>query len=388
MSRRLLRLYRQVMELRRNPHQEELRYKLYKGYNDMARRFEWPEATIDSIHNSHDVIEDTYKEEMATARSEGIKRWQRKMETSFAEQQKLVKKGVLNDLVNNKLKPGELVSPRWPAERVKEAEATWGQIWNRDQPADKIGWGYQSVQEHRRALEDLFMDFDRAETCPVVVIEAEDLRRTVATKKGRAAGPDGWRAEDWLQLPASWWTAVSGIWMAVLGGLGLPTTWTRVRVALIPKDDRVSDRPLAIAALIWRAGAAIVARETTQWAQAVFPPELQIGIAERGVHRCHGRILLDIQQALEEDGDLCMVAEDLAKCFDSVSPWQALAIGSEMGLHRSVVSLAGKFYQQCTKVHQGFHHRRRDVVPLGNLSRLWRRLARQALRLTIGWGSS
>lgn len=183
----------------------------------------------------------------------------------------------MSDLFNNRRKPSEMVSPRWPAERVKDAETTWGQISNRDHLADEVCWGHESVQEHRRALDDLLSDFDHTESGPAARIEAEDLRRTVAGMRGRAAGPDGWVAEDWLQLPISWWEAASEIWRAVLGGLELPTTWARVGVALIPKGDGISDRPLAIAALIWRAGAAIVARSTTQWAQAVFPPELQGG---------------------------------------------------------------------------------------------------------------
>lgn len=42
-----------------------------------------------------------------------------------------------------------------------------------------------------------------------VNFSAEELRRTAGRMRGRAAGPDGWKAEQLLALQEAWWEATA-----------------------------------------------------------------------------------------------------------------------------------------------------------------------------------
>ena len=94
----------------------------------------------------------------------------------------------------------------------------------------------------------------------------------------KAAGTDGWLVSHWAVLPVQFFEKLAVVWNMVLDGASIPASWLQVRICTIPKPTG-GDRPLAIAALAWRLGATVIAREL--WVARVFPAELYGGMPGR-----------------------------------------------------------------------------------------------------------
>lgn len=83
-------------------------------------------------------------------------------------------------------------------------------------------------------------------------IDGSDVYMAMKRSRGKAPGPDAWRAEDFLRLPHQAFDKIAEIWAAVLRTGRLPQVWVDGRVANIPKAGTDGRRPLTIENLTWR----------------------------------------------------------------------------------------------------------------------------------------
>jgi ribonuclease HI len=130
------------------------------------------------------------------------------------------------------------------------------------------------------------------------------------------------------------------LWQSVLDGGELPLAWAAVRVAMIPKAEGAGQRPLSIAACVWRAGGSVLLAQMKDWIRAWAPPELAGGLPERDLVDVIERIREDLQQS----DFLLGTKVDIAKCFDSTSFDQAIAIFKALGAQAPVCEVLRRFY--------------------------------------------
>ena len=117
----------------------------------------------------------------------------------------------------------------------------------------------------------------------------------------------------------------------------------------MPRPDG-QDRPLSITSLAWRLGASMINKQLAPWTARWISPTIQGGCIGRGILHSHSRIASACAVANKSGGDFAIVAQDLAKCFDRVNPWQAIAALKIIGLSDEVVTLLIQFYAGLRRV--------------------------------------
>eukprot|EP00438_Fugacium_kawagutii_P015483 Skav232944 [mRNA] locus=scaffold1860:13657:17073:- [translate_table: standard] len=195
---------------------------------------------------------------------------------------------------------------------------------------------------------------DEGYFCPEPVFSQPSFDKLTKQAAGKAAGPDGWKADQWLLLPEGFYSALSELWNRILDIGILPSQWAQVRCVLIPKD--VGFRPISIACLAWRLGISSLMHQLSPWIDQWAPPELVGGLKARSSTIVHD----DLHDALQ--GRTLFGAKiDVAKCFDHVNVEQALLVWEKLGAPAKVVKVLERFYRLQVKSFewQGFCSRER-----------------------------
>jgi len=154
-----------------------------------------------------------------------------------------------------------------------------------------------------------------------------------------AAGPDGWRYRQLALLPLGWHDELAALMNAIIEEkMELPTAWTHVRVALIP-------RPISVASCMWRLMGSALLRSMGDWIKEWVAEEVCGGIP--------GKEMDDILHRFESDLERCAQGEkivgasiDLSKCFDREKVELHLQAMEYLGLDPKVTDLVRRFYSQ------------------------------------------
>mmetsp|Transcript_66959 Transcript_66959/g.216384 ORF Transcript_66959/g.216384 Transcript_66959/m.216384 type:complete len:663 (+) Transcript_66959:2085-4073(+) len=178
---------------------------------------------------------------------------------------------------------------------------------------------------------------------PAVDVSAEALRRAARRSCGRAAGPDGWRAEHLLLLPLRWWSHLSDLVRAAIDHGVVPEIWTRSHTALVRKP-KGGYRPITVASLLWRLMSACTIKSAAAWADACCPPEIVGGVSGRGLLDAYAWLWHSMQQTHGGRRTLLALSHDLQKCFDSVDWLQAIAVAGSRGLPEGLQRILLQFY--------------------------------------------
>lgn len=126
--------------------------------------------------------------------------------------------------------------------------------------------------EHLEGLEDWF-EANRSELS-FPPIEAADLREAIRKNRGKAPGPDAWKAEHLVDAPDTFYQCLADLWKHCLQLSLLPEAWLCVRVTGIPNSEPGSLRPLSIESVVYQAGMSAITRSLSSWAASWAPPDV------------------------------------------------------------------------------------------------------------------
>ena len=87
-----------------------------------------------------------------------------------------------------------------------------------------------------------------------IVVSVAGLRSSMRATTRKAPGPDDWKAAHLLMMGRLWWTCATELWNYALTTGKITLRWTESGVVLIAKASG-GHRPLAVASVMWRAGA-------------------------------------------------------------------------------------------------------------------------------------
>lgn len=179
---------------------------------------------------------------------------------------------------------------------------------------------------------------------PIHDLKGEDFRRRFRTMAATVGGPDGWwRAANLTKLPLRWHSCLAQLWNYAMHKTVLPRRWSAALGSLIPKQP-TGERPITVASVVWRAGMGLTMVSLNDWAQMWAPPEMQGGLAQRGVGRTHGRLSVVLARAEEQKKVFSIISQDLAKAFDRVDVWQATALAKRMGCPSNICAPIRCYY--------------------------------------------
>ena len=222
-----------------------------------------------------------------------------------------------------------------PQAKVEAAAVEWQHLWSRHRRPD-------GVALHQLLTE---LQLDRAgHRAPPLRLEGHALLRRARATAKKAPGCDGWAGKHWSRLPEQFFHSLADVWNSILDGASIPAAWTQVRICLIPKGDG-GLRPLAIAALAWRLGAACLVQLLGDWIRRVFPEELYGGLPGKSVDDVHAELTHDLY-VQRGGGPLAGCKADVRKCFDSASPYLAVDCLRALGAPQALLDVIGRFYAQ------------------------------------------
>lgn len=343
-----------------------------RNIRDTARALEhriptFREITALNAHEAEDIVADALRHQQAWGGARRLEGWQAAMQTSDEKARKWIKREI------GRVTLSAETDPFHPEDILADQTTTWTNLWNRDHPVDhdndqeadpnNDGDDEQFVTTHDARFKGIL---DKWTTTNVpynyedMHFSAEEMRRTASRMRGRAAGPDGWRAEHFLALPDAWWEAAAALWRKCTTTTKLPKRWTEAKVALIPQGEKT--RPLTIASLMWRIGSSCAARRLAARFIDIAPPTITGGIPGRSVAHTVGLIVAGMRRATEQHRDYILISQDLSKAFDCFHIGLTCMSAARWGASIRWLRTLMKFYDDQNKLFVWKGHANQDWI--------------------------
>ena len=335
---RARRLHRRFVQLQRDPGQVKLHRVCLRNLVSLADR-------IPEIRHWHhcdgpqlvQALSDACVRMESEHKRSRIQAWRDSIHGNLAKQVSWIKRRsqLLADIAEEPLGPQGSINAIHPATIVSQQEQTLGSLWTSVEPPN--------LPDLQRLLHQM-----GGHSAPVdlnLVWDAASLRKLAKSMCGKSAGIDGWSAEALVLLPEQWWTGFAALWNTIWCTGNVPSIWKYARVALVPKDA-ADWRPLAIASVLWRIGASFLVKGLRPWLSSVLDHRVSGGVPGRSV--CHA--VLRIVDAIHNDAQCIMVAQDLAEFFDSLQLEQVILIAMHFGAPPQLVPLLKSFYHNCWRL--------------------------------------
>ena len=138
-------------------------------------------------------------------------------------------------------------------------------------------------------------------------------------------------------------TCLASLWQACLLAQQVPQDWLHIRCVLVPKP-KGGLRPISVPCLAWRIGTTSILQQLQPWLDSWLPPFLLRGLKHRDAREAHELLHHDISQALQSHRKFFGAKLDIRKCFDSVSPLQAIHVWDHVQAPPEVTALLKFFY--------------------------------------------
>lgn len=175
-------------------------------------------------------------------------------------------------------------------------------------------------------------------------VTAEQLRAAVLKASRTAPGLDQWAPAHWRHLPLAFFEALAALWRRCLDLGRLPAPWRHVRIALVPKPDG-SRRPIAIAALAYRAVMTASMRALRPWILSWVPAASCGGVPARHPGLLHDRLFGAMSLARSHHRDLfCGTKADVRRCFDSMDFEVTFRVFARLGAPPGLTAVLRHFY--------------------------------------------
>ena len=356
--RRLRRLHRRLLQLRMTPDDCSLRRAAVRALVDLTAAVpslsDWRERTAEGIC---DKVQLAIQDMSEAIKKANIDKWREDITLHPNKALTWIKKRAAREfqlgIQPEPCKPSDPLPAVHPAAVIQEAEKEWVDRWNAPAPT-------------LEALEAILTEDgpDRPAATVPIQWQGRDFAAAARAMKHKAAGPDDWAPKDVATLPEAWFAELARLWQVVWQTSRIPAAWRRSRIALIPKVDG-TQRPLAIASVAWRLGAQILVRQLASWTQSWASPHLMGGLPGRSVAHAHVRI----REAISADPERIVVAQDLSKCFDSISIEHACRAMRHFGAPALFIELVRQFYADQERIFsldghlgRGFHGVSRGIL--------------------------
>ena len=330
--RRLRRLHRRLLQLQRHPADVCLRSTALRSLSSLATTVPelcaWRDGSLPELVASVLAAISRCQAELKTAR---LARWRDEVSISQSKAIAWVKQRVAAEAASRppaRRDPAVPVRAVHPVSVIREAEEEWLPLWTQEAPP-------------LDAFDEILREVGQAQPVSQVSVSwtGKALRHRAKAMCGRAPGHDAWGPEEILRLPNSWFDSLARLWQVVWSSGRVPSSWKRARVALLRKPDG-GWRPLSITPIVWRLGSQHVVRSLRAWCASWASPHILGGLAQRSVEQAHVRI----SEAMSSREARLFVAQDLSKCFDSVSIDLAARALQHWGAPPQLIALLRSFY--------------------------------------------
>ncbi|CAE7891678.1 unnamed protein product [Symbiodinium sp. KB8] len=279
---------------------------------------------------AHTLVQELVSACEAEERAASLQAWRSRLDGDIRHQRDWIRRRVaLEQEVQRPCPSAEELQPRTavhPLRMIEQATAEWLPRWTQRCSADPEA--VRNVLQHLPALPQHSVTFD---------FSGDQLRRIARTMVGKAPGPDGWSVEAWLLLPEGFWSSLAALWCRIAETGEVPSSCRHARVALLPKASG-GFRPLSLLAVGWRVGARALLSQLHRWAETFLDHRLLGGVRGRCAKDALSQLL-----AAAKDGET-VVAQDLAKFFDSVGLEHLQAALVRLGASAQLRQLVGSFY--------------------------------------------
>lgn len=339
---RLRRLQRRVSHLARTPHDACLRRNIQHDLMQMGRSYPALREFIGFEASACSVVDELVRAREAEEKEISIQSWRARLDGSLHHQRDWIRRrAALEREVQRPCSHPAALQPRvalHPARVIEQATSEWLPRWTCQDQIDMAA--VHEVLQSVPPVTQHSVDFD---------FTGQQLHGVAKKMVGKSPGPDGWTVEQWLLLPAGFWSALASIWRRIVETGDVPDAWRCARVALLPKDSG-GFRPLSLLAIGWRIGARALLSQLNGWAEAFLDHRLLGGV--RG--RCVKDALTQILTAAN-DGEV-VIAQDLAKFFDHVNMEHLQAALSRLGAPLPLCRLVHSFYATHLRIfsHAGY----------------------------------
>ena len=208
-------------------------------------------------------------------------------------------------------------------------------------------------QQHTPNWEDFlrrYGNFIPAAPITLPPISGALLRDTLARMPaGKAAGTDGWYAEDLKALPLPLLDRLAEIMRHIEDTGEWPEELLSATVSMLPKEENpepLEHRPITVMSAVYRLWAKCRADTLMAWQEQWASRDMFGFRRRRGAMDAFYRTSLEIEKALLENRPLRGVLLDITKCFDTV-PWEVtFQLVRRMGLDEKVVRPLESMYRQ------------------------------------------
>ena len=326
-ERKLHRFRRQLQEYQ--VHCQRGRFDL-KLHNNLWRR--WAQLCVhyDSLRtldfadpNCFGVIEQCISNLEQRARDHRIQAWQNRITQADAALFQWVRREASDSVFTEGV-------PLHPQAKVEHFQNEWQRMWNR-------------APRTAADLQPWLVNFPSGTWNNQLIFDGGELRQLTWHRRDKAAGPDGWRPCEWLLLPNQFFTCLAALWQACLSVQQVPQDWLHIRCVLVPKPEG-GLRPISVACFAWRIGMTSILQQLQPWLDSWLPPFLLGGLKHRDAREAHELLHHDIFQALQTHRKFFGAKLDIRKCFDSVSPLQAIHVWDHLQAPTEVTGLLRFFY--------------------------------------------
>jgi hypothetical protein len=326
-------IYGRVLQLHKQPHDIDLRDKIYKNCSepDLIARVPAIAGITDLVTLADLEILKMERERLAELESEqAISAWQRRMLASDNEAAKWVNRKAEREVIATPVPSSDA------GDHLQQKCAMWKELWSWPGNIDD-----DALVKHMERL-------DLGEhPCPEVCFHGDELLARAKKIHASSGSVDGWRPAQLALLPIQWHRLLAVVATSIfLHGGAIPTPWKYSRVKLIPKSSG-GDRPITVAAAAWRLCVSCLVAHLRPWI-LTWLDKAVVG----GAPNCEADDLLSrfenaLELALCEDSYFIFGASiDLSKFFDRISATMCLKALRKCGLPSSICDAFEKFYSE------------------------------------------
>ena len=346
---RLRRFHRRLLHLGRRPHEDQLRARTQRDadhFRAILRAATGHHCGLpsrpDRLAELAAVVDSIIKDEEKEVRDHRLKAWKARVCLAPDKQRTWVKthaQAHVKEMRSAGPSPtlgGVTAAAIHPARVVLEQQAEWTSYW-RQRPGLGIDLGFRSLLADVPVPDGEILE---------VAVTVEEFQLAMRAMTSKAAGPDKWDAGHLLQMGPGWWTGATEIWNHCLTTGDIPQRWMEARVILIPKPMG-GHRPLAVASVLWRAGARATLKHLKPWIDSWAACHLFGGLPSRGAEDALHWIYHGLVRA-REDG--IALRQDIHRYFDSIDFEQGLAVLDHLRAPASVTRLLRTFYARGSRI--------------------------------------
>ena len=223
-----------------------------------------------------------------------------------------------------------------PTEVSDAFETYWTPFWNRDEVQDLLD------DTNWETINDIIEKVPELPPINVVLDDVAIWEQSIAKlKSGKAAGYDGWYADDLKLLPKQ---AIHHLCQITSKGWqdGFNSQFMQARTILLAKTEKVEHmghtRPITILGQIYRLMTKIAADQIlNQWAH-IMPPSISGGIPGRGSrimmfeHQCR------LEKIIQEKSSIAGFVLDLVKAFNCIPRRPLVRMLLNAGVPKSIIT--------------------------------------------------